>query len=144
MLRLLSILLFFVVSQGLSQTTITWKILSDVKFSQKYFEEVGGYFYYPHFGKSLKALEGKEVLLKGHILVIDPEEGFYVLSRYPFASCFFCGEGGPESIVELILKPDHPNFLMDDFVTLKGRLRLNQDDINFCNYIFEEAEIVSD
>ena len=144
MLRLTLILLFFIQTPGISQTVITWQTLSDVKFTSEYFEEVEDYLYYPHFGPSVKALEGKEVILKGYMLAIDPEEGLYILSRNPFAACFFCGASGPESIVELMLKPDHPNFKMDQVVTMKGRLRLNQDDIDHCNYILEEAEVSSE
>jgi hypothetical protein len=89
-------------------------------------------------------LEGKEVYLKGYMLAIDPEEDIFILSRNPFASCFFCGNGGPESIVELKLKPKQPNFQMDQIVTIKGRLKLNRDDIYHCNYILEEAEVYKD
>lgn len=144
MLRLTLILLLFIETPGISQTVITWETLNDVKFTREYFEKVEAYYYYPHFGPSVKALEGKEVILKGYMLTIDPEEGLYILSRNPFAACFFCGASGPESIVELMLKPDHPYFEMDQIVTIKGRLRLNQDDLDHCNYIFEEAEVSSE
>ena len=142
MLRILLIIPFFIATQGLAQTEITWETLGDVEFSRKYFEEIDEHLYYPEFGLKVRALEGREVSLKGYILVIDPEEGFYVLSRNPFAACFFCGASGPESIVELILKPEHRKFEMDDIVTIKGKFRLNQDDINHCNYIIEDAEPV--
>jgi len=48
---------------------------------------------------------------------------------------------GPESIIELKLKKNHPKFKMDQFITIKGRLKLNQDDIYQCNYILEDAEV---
>lgn len=141
MLRLTIIFLLFTSAPGFSQTKITWETLSDVSFTRKYFEEVDEFLFYPHFGSSVKGLEGKEVYLKGYMLAIEPEEDIYILSRFPFASCFFCGNSGPESIVELKLKPDHPRFRMDQVVTIKGNLKLNQDDINHCNYILEDAEI---
>lgn len=97
--------------------------------------------YYPRFGKSVKKLEGEEVILRGYWLPLNPEENLYILSRNPFAACFFCGSAGPESIVELWLKPGHPKIKMDQVVTMKGRLKLNQDDIDYCNYILEEAEL---
>ena len=134
------ILLPFLATPGMSQTEITWKTLADVRFSDKYSEEEEAYYYYPHFGPSVTALQGKEVFLKGYILTIDPKEGIYILSRNPFAACFFCGNAGPESIVELKLKPGHSKFKMDQIVTMKGRLKLNRDDIYQCNYILESAE----
>ena len=124
-----------------AQTAVTWEILADVQFSDKYVEEVEAYYLYPDFGASVKALEGKEVFIEGHMLPIDPKEGIYILSRNPFASCFFCGQAGPESIVELKLKPGHPRFKMDQVIIIKGKLKLNQDDIYQCNYILEEAEV---
>lgn len=133
--------LFFITTQGWSQTEITWETLLDVRFSRKFFKEVGVYMYYPRFGKSVKKLEGEEVILRGYWLPLNPEENLYILSRNPFAACFFCGSAGPESIVELWLKPGHPKIKMDQVVTMKGRLKLNQDDIDYCNYILEEAEL---
>ena len=140
MLRLVIILLLFITTPGMSQTKITWKTLEDVRFTDKYSEEEEAYYYYPHFGSSVKVLQGKEVFLKGYMLTIEPKEGIYVLSRNPFAACFFCGNGGPESLVELKLKPGHPKFRMDQVVTIKGRLKLNREDIYQCNYILEDAE----
>ncbi len=140
--RLIFLLLSFVAItfSGSSQTRITWETLEDVRFSEKYSVEEASYYYYPHFGSTVKALEGKEVYLKGYILALDPEEDYYLLSRNPMASCFFCGTGGPESIVELKLQPDQRRFRMDQVVTIKGKFRLNSEDIYQCNYIFEEAE----
>ena len=141
MLRLTIILLLLTATSGFSQTKITWGTLSDVRFTRKYFEEVDEFLFYPDFGSSVKALNGKEVYLKGYMLAVDPQNGVYILSRNPFASCFFCGNSGPESIVELKLEPGHPDFEMDQVVTFKGRLKLNQDDVNQCNYILEKAEV---
>ncbi len=140
MLRLLIIPLLFLATPGMSQIEITWKTLTDVRFSDKYSEEEEAYYYYPHFGPSVKALQGKEVFLTGYMLTIEPKMGIYILSRNPFAACFFCGKGGPESIVELKLKPGHSKFKMDQVVTIKGKFKLNQDDLYQCNYILEEAE----
>lgn len=123
-----------------SQKSITWDDLKDVKFTDRYSEEVEAYYYYPHFGTSVRALEGQEIVIKGYILVVDKKEGVYVLSRSPMAACFFCGAGGPESVMELKLKPDHSKYKMDQVATFKGTFKLNQDDIYHCNYILEEAE----
>ncbi len=141
MIRLTIILLLFISAPGWSQTRITWDNLSDVSFTPKYFKEVDEDLLYPSFGASVRALDGEEVYIQGYMLPMAPDEDCYILSRFPFAACFFCGGSGPESVVELQLKPDHPEFDMDQVVTIRGRLRLNQDDINYCNYILEEAEV---
>ena len=97
------ILLFFILTPTLvfSQVEISWETLSDVEFSDVYMEEVDEYFLYPHFGPSVRQLEGQEVMLTGFILALDPSDNYYVLSKGPFASCFFCGAGEPETVVEL-------------------------------------------
>lgn len=141
MARTVVIVLLFLTTPGLSQTAIDWETLTDVHFTDKYSEEVQAYFYYPHFGPSVKKLAGKEVILKGFMMPLGANGDFYVLSRNPYAACFFCGAAGPESIVELKMKPNHPRFSMDQVVTMKGTFKLNQDDIDQCNYIMEDAEL---
>ena len=133
--------LLFISKFSFSQIEITWKDLEDVEFSDIHIEEVDEYVLYPHFGFDVRELDGKEVALSGYILAIDPDKGFYVLSKGPFASCFFCGNGGPETIVELSLKSDKDSFFMDEFATIKGVLKLNPDDIYRCVYILEYAEV---
>ena len=72
---------------------------------------------------------------------ISFDEGYYILSKGPFASCFFCGDGGPETIVELELKNKNQYFMMDEIATIKGVLKLNADDIYQCVYILQNAEV---
>lgn len=124
-----------------SQKEISWKTLSDVNFVDKYFELEGGYYLHPKFGESVKALEGTEVYLKGYILALDPETGYYLLSSNPYSSCFFCGGAGPETVVELEFRYIPKRLEMDQVVTIRGKLKLNSDNIYQCNYIFEEADL---
>lgn len=138
-LTILVVLLFS--KFAFSQIEISWKHLEDVEFSDVYVDEVDEFVLFPYFGESVKELEGKEVALSGYILALNPEEGYYILSKGPFASCFFCGGGGPESVVELNLKSEKDYFIMDEFVTMKGVLKLNTDDIYHCNYILQNAEL---
>ena len=126
---------------SVSQVEISWETLADIEFSDMYVEEVDEYFLYPHFGPSVLELEGKTVILRGFMLAIDPQDNYYILSRGPFSSCFFCGVGGPETVVELKMKSEKDYFVMDEMVTMKGVLKLNADDIYQCNYIFEQAEV---
>lgn len=122
-----------------SQTEISWQDLEDVEFSDMYVDSIGEYVLYPHFGFNVRELDQKQIELSGYILAIDPETNYYVLSKSPFASCFFCGAGGPETIVELSLKSNKETFYMDEFTTIKGVLKLNADDIYRCIYILEDA-----
>lgn len=139
--KLLILFVFLIPKFGFCQLEISWETLSDIEFSDMYMEDVDEYFLYPYFGSKVRDLEGKQVILTGYILAIDPDEGYYILSKGPFASCFFCGAGGPETVVELKMKSDKDYFRMDELVTMKGILKLNADDIYQCNYIFKQAEV---
>jgi hypothetical protein len=134
MYRVILFVLLFTSELSFAQNEITWDDLADVEFEEIYSEEIDGLLLYPHFGFSL---------LRGHILTIDPSKGYFVLSKGPIWSCFFCGAGGPETVVELNFKSDNNNFVMDEVVTIKGTLRLNSDDIFKCNYILDYAELRS-
>ena len=133
--------LLFISKFSFSQIEISWQDLEDVEFSEVYVDEVDEYILFPNFGLGVRELDAQEVVLSGYILALDPDKGYYVLSKGPFASCFFCGAGGPETIVELSLKSDKDSFYMDEFTTIKGTLKLNIDDIYRCVYILENAEV---
>ena len=115
--------------------------MSNVEFEDQYIESEDVYYYYPFFGSEVRDLAGKEVIITGYVLAIDPLKGYYVLSKGPFSSCFFCGVGGPESIMELNPVDNDTKFKMDEIVTFKGILNLNYDDIYRSNYILDKAEV---
>ncbi len=94
------------------------------------------------FAPELLALEGKEVIVTGYFLVLDGTQSVYLLSKNPMASCFFCGNGGPETIMELEFN-EKPPFVMDDLLSVSGLLRLNADNPNQCYYRIEKAIALS-
>ena len=123
---------------------VTWKMLSDVVFTDEYSEEVEAYVPYPTFGTKLQAIEGKTILIEGYIIPLEEtgDETILVLSALPYSSCFFCGGAGPESVMDIKLRPEvKRKFTTDERMTFRGKLRLNDDDLYFLNYILEEAEI---
>lgn len=119
---------------------LSWKALTDVEFKDVYVEELDAYYWKPTFGQSVLDLEGKEVFITGYIIPVDYDENFYVLSRYPFANCFFCGGAGPESVVDLRFKSENRIYKTDERLTFRGTLGLNADDVYQMNYILNEAE----
>ncbi|MDB2362089.1 hypothetical protein N9V65_01405 [Flavobacteriales bacterium] len=139
--RLLILTLCFFVKFSYSQIEIDWSTLADVEFTDVYMEEEDEYFLYPHFGMNVQELAGKQVVIRGFVLAIDPTDNYYILSKGPFSSCFFCGVGGPETIIELEMKSKKDVFIMDEVATMKGTLKLNSDDIYQCNYILQNAEV---
>ncbi|MGS2763223.1 hypothetical protein [Sinomicrobium sp. M5D2P9] len=129
---------FFAVFSAKAQEKVTWQDLADVTFTSKYFDTTDDYFLVPDFGKNVKELEGKQISITGYFLSLSPEDGIYMLSQNPMASCFFCGGGGPESVLEIKFQKK-PSFKTDEVVTITGVLKLNAEDINHCNYILKEA-----
>ena len=135
------IITFFILfsSNLISQIDIDWIKLRDVYYKSEYREDVDGYYQTPYFGKSVEVLDKKEVRITGFMLTLSPDEDIYVLSQNPYADCFFCGYGGPESAIELTLKPGYDDFYMDELVEVVGILRLKREDVSSGVYLMDDA-----
>ncbi|MFT6210594.1 MAG: hypothetical protein ACJAYA_000403 [Bacteroidia bacterium] len=131
----------FASSEGFAQhTKIDWAFLAKVEWGEKYFEEYEEVVFYPDFGKEVLAVDNTLVEIEGYVIPVDVESGYYVLSANPFASCFFCGNAGPESVMELQFPESMKDiFKTDEIITFRGRLKLNWDDLEHCNYILQKA-----
>ena len=135
---------FFIMfmSHFFSQNIITWELLKDVEFDEIWSEEFQAYYMVPKFSKSVKEMDGKEVQIRGFIIPVDIVQDYYVLSANPYSSCFFCGQAGPESVMEIQMIKKYEGLRMDQVITFQGTLKLNTDDIYQLNYILEEAQII--
>ncbi|HRI80342.1 MAG TPA: hypothetical protein PLR06_12485 [Cyclobacteriaceae bacterium] len=120
-----------------------WELFAKTKFETKYNEKAAEYFLYPVFAKELKDLVGKEVSLEGYYLPIEiTDDAYIILSKFPYSQCFFCGGAGPESIAEVTFKVKRGKFEMDEFIHVKGILKLNENNVEHGNFILENAVIV--
>ena len=135
---------FFIMFMGhfFSQNIITWELLKDVEFDEIWSEEFQAYYMVPKFSKSVKEMDGKEVQIRGFIIPVDIVQDYYVLSANPYSSCFFCGQAGPESVMEIQMIKKYEGLRMDQVITFQGTLRLNINDIYQLDYILEEAQII--
>ena len=122
-----------------SQQKTTWKDLSKVKYTDKYFPAYNDTFLHPEFSPSVKSLEGKLLTITGYFLNIDPKGKLHILSKGPMSACFFCGIGGPETAIELQFKSKQA-FKTDDIVAITGTLKLNDADVEHFNYILIECK----
>ena len=128
------------VEEAEAYAELTWRMLEDVAFKDVYVEELDAYYWKPTFGDIVNGLEGKEVHITGYMIPVDLDEDFYVLSRYPFANCFFCGGAGPESVIDLRFVGKSPRvYQTDERLTFAGKFRLNADDVYQMNYILDGA-----
>lgn len=124
---------------------IDWSLLGKVEFEQKWHDTLNDYIYFPVFHPEIRAFEGKQVEIGGYVIPFEETQDarMLVLSAFPFSSCFFCGGAGPESVMDIQLDQNKPgsrrNWKQDSQLSFRGRLRLNDSDVYYLNYILEEA-----
>ena len=123
-------------------TESLWKTLAKITYKKEYDEFLGFKIDKPVFSEEIKALNGKEVTVKGFII---PVEGYkshkeFIFSAFPYSMCFFCGGAGPESVMEVTSL--EPVAYSAESITLKGKLKLNSDDVNKLMYALTDARMV--
>lgn len=121
---------------------LTWDVLSQVTFEERFNKEQQAYFGYPTYSADLLAFHNREVVVTGHLIPFEPETGGYFLSANPNASCFFCGEAGPETVIALTIEDVTDEMVLDAVLTFRGKLLLNRKDIFQMNYRIPNAVLV--
>ena len=94
---------------------IDWKLLMDIEYELKYFSELDMEMYAPVFPENIQALDEQEVIIVGFVLPFEQELDILALSANPYASCFFCGQASPASVISMYLKNKNKRYKMDDF-----------------------------
>ena len=118
-----------------------WDLLSSVEIVRAYDEFMGTEIERPVFPDQLKEAEGKSIDLEGYMIPLEQErkQDYFVLSRFPFQSCFFCGGAGPETVVEVFLEEEFT--FMEDRIKVTGILELNEDDPLQLFYVLRNSTI---
>jgi uncharacterized membrane protein YcgQ (UPF0703/DUF1980 family) len=119
--------------------TLTWKLLGEIKYMKKKHASYGEVDF-PIINTKLKKLAKKTIVMSGFIVPIDNKN--YALSKNVFASCFFCGKSGPETIMGIKFKGATPKLKTDTYLTIKGTFRPNEDDVEDWIYNCDNAEII--
>lgn len=150
-MKKLSVLLVFnLVFAGLSvsyaQTTADniWKSLAKITFEKQYDEMLGFKVDIPVFSEQVKDMEGEIVEVKGYII---PVEGYknhkeFIFSAFPYNMCFFCGGAGPETVMEVYAA--EPIKYTAEPIVIRGKLELNDSDINRLIYGLKDATFVKE
>jgi len=120
--------------------TLTWKLLGQIKYIKKGSNDYPEGVMYPVINPTLKAKNKKHITMSGFIIPIDNKN--YALSKNVFASCFFCGQAGPETIMGIKFKNPGMKLKTDQYVTLQGTFRYNDSDVDDWIYHIENAVIV--
>ena len=120
--------------------TLSWKLLGQIKYVKKPSDEYPEGVMYPIVNTTLKGKNKKPIVMSGFIIPIDNKT--YALSKNVFASCFFCGQAGPETIMGIKFKDPSIRLKTDQYVTLQGTFRYNDSDVDDWIYHIENAVIV--
>ncbi|QDH77516.1 hypothetical protein FKX85_00050 [Echinicola soli] len=136
----IAVVLMTVYGVSKAQEDNVWKKLTGVTYEVG--EDEYGELYLPVFSEDIQELEGTEVSAEGYII---PFEGMFkpehiILSSLPLAECFFCGSGGPETVMEVMMAD--PIEYTSKRVKVKGTLKLNAKDPEKLMYILTDAELV--
>lgn len=127
---------------------LNWKLLAKTTFTPVRMDTLDGLIaLMPKFPRFMQALAGKNVMMRGFVIPVEETGDFntLVLSANSFTNCFFCGQAGPETVMDIRLKNPKTikRFKKDDKVMFKGQLKLNDTDVDYFNYIIENAELVN-
>lgn len=129
-----------------AQTTADniWKSLAKITFEKQYDEMLGFKVDVPVFSEQVKKLEGDIVEVKGYII---PVEGYknhkeFIFSAFPYNMCFFCGGAGPETVME-VYATEAIKYTAEPII-IRGKLELNDSDINRLIYGLREATFVKE
>jgi len=119
-----------------------WQTLAKITYTKQYDELLGFKVDVPVFSADVKNLAGKQVEIKGYVI---PVEGYkshteFILSAFPYNMCFFCGGAGPETVMEVYAK--EPIQYQTEAIIIRGRLELNDKDINQLMYVLKDATLV--
>lgn len=131
-------------TSAVSQEHINWDILADVTWTEEkdtltdYINMRGAY------GENLSKYNNKEVYISGYVIPLDAMGFSYALSRSSYASCFFCGQAGPETVMDLKVKPRSiPSYEQNNTLLMfKGTLVLKEINPTGLNYALEGATLI--
>lgn len=129
----------FAVVQNTKPDTLSWKLLGQVKYLKKPDEEYGEIMW-PIINTQLKKTNGKRIVMSGFVIPIDNTS--YALSKNVFASCFFCGKAGPETIMGIKFRDKKTKMKTDTYVMLEGKFRVNDKNAEDWMYHIEDAVVV--
>ncbi|WP_421873090.1 hypothetical protein [Marinoscillum sp.] len=118
-----------------------WDTLQQLEVRSAYDDLLGETFDVPVFSDELKQFDGKEVTIEGYTIPLQQstEQDYFVLSRFPYNNCFFCGNAGPETVAEVYT--NKPITTQDARVRVTGKLKLNDADPLHLFFILQDASV---
>lgn len=118
---------------------VQWETLANLDFKKKWNDEFKMNMEIPVFSTDIKKLSGKSISIAGFLIPVTTYGNEYVLSQNPYAGCYFCGNAGIESVMELKFKNNAIRYKLDKYVVLQGTLQLNDKDATQFIYTLNNA-----
>lgn len=141
----LVIFFFLLASYASGQDRNDWQLLEKASFKEVFVKEFYTFKSLLTPDEDIRKLEGQEMLIVGYYIPVATKDNSLILSKTPFASCFFCGSAGQETVIDVRLKKEATkNYLADDRIKVRGTLQLNTTDWETLSFILLDAEIFSD
>ncbi len=123
----------------------SWTSFEDAEFKEIFVKEFFSFKSLLDPSEEILALAGKEFVMTGYFIPVATKDNSIILSKTPFASCFFCGSAGQETVIDVrLIEPSKRNYIADHRIKVKGKLRINSEDWETLSFILEEASIVED
>jgi hypothetical protein len=121
-----------------------WGKLSLIRFELK--EDIYGELDYTpgKFTEMIEQLDGTEMELEGYIVPLEGEkkQKHLFFSLYPYANCFFCGNAGSETVIEVMMGDDQYLEYTDEQIKLTGVFKFIPGDMKSVMYKLEQAKLV--
>jgi hypothetical protein len=126
---------------AISQKKITWRNVVDIYAKEFRLTEKNSTSTINKQTMSLDDVINKKVTITGYFLDLDPNGEWFILSKNPFATCFFCGKAGPETILELVGFKNKKKFKSDDMVEVTGIFNTIYDLEGKISFVLEKSTI---
>jgi hypothetical protein len=122
--------------------SLVWPLLYKINYTKS--KDAQGEFQKPVFTKEVLALQGKQITLPGYIVPFETglRSKRFMLSSLPLNACFFCGVGGPETVIEVVTTNEVT--YTDKPVEISGTLKLNDKDPDSMIYTLERATFLGE
>lgn len=132
---------FLVLNSSYAQGSATWKTLAMVTKEPIYDESLGMYTDKISVSALPQAMQGNEITIDGYIIPLTGKtsQSHFMLSLYPANMCFFCGAAGPETAMQVFMSKEKKVDFTDNKITLKGVLRINEQNSSGLLYTLENA-----
>jgi hypothetical protein len=122
--------------------SMVWPKLYDIQFVKA--TDANGEYEKPVFSAAAKSLQGKTISLPGYMAPFESgmKGKHFMLSSLPLNACFFCGVGGPETVIEVFLKEEVS--YTEKPIEVSGTLMLNDTNPDQMIYVLKNAVITGE